>query len=61
MNEVMLQMFAKSLGFKPEAIKELIAFIEKVQRDSEDRKILLQDILDVDRQILGVLKKRGKG
>jgi hypothetical protein len=55
MNEMMLQMLIKALGIKPEDIKALISSFSV----AEDIKVLLADNLEVNKQILEALKKRG--
>ncbi|MFA5287195.1 MAG: hypothetical protein WC394_02865 [Candidatus Omnitrophota bacterium] len=60
MNGAMLQMLVKAIGLKPEAINELINSMVRGQKDIEDIKVLLSDSLEVNKQILEVLKKRGE-
>ena len=63
----MVEALLKFLGVSPAVIKESLEKFKEIERDSKEKKkmfqdevILLQDILDVDKQILAELKKRGK-
>jgi len=59
-NELMLQMVIKALGVKPEDVKESIIGLSNGAKSIEDIKILLADNLEVNKQILEVLKKGKK-
>jgi hypothetical protein len=60
MSELMLQMVIKALGLKPEDVRGLIGGLANGQKHIEDIKILLQDNVDINKQILEALKKGKK-
>ena len=61
MNEALIGMLVKTMGIKPELVNGLIVSLGKAGQHVEDIKTLLADNLDVNKQILEVLKKGKNG